>query len=185
MVIAGVYLGLMIDDTIILLIDISCLASLLFLLSTLLTLILSLFKAISVNDIKSIIAFSTISQISYMFIALVLNPLIVLFHILIHALFKSLLFLLSGSLIHVQSNHQSLYRMKINHSFIKIIFCLAGTILILSLSKERIIHFSNYYLSSYFIFCLAIIGSVFTTIYSSKIYISCFFPNSNWISYFL
>jgi NADH:ubiquinone oxidoreductase subunit 5 (subunit L)/multisubunit Na+/H+ antiporter MnhA subunit len=45
-----------------------------------------------------------------MFLAVVPNPLLCLFHILIHALFKSLLFLLAGSLITVQSNNQSIYK---------------------------------------------------------------------------
>jgi NADH-quinone oxidoreductase subunit L len=163
MVIAGVYLGLIINDSIILLIDISLWFSLCWYHLLIITLIWSLLRAISVSDIKSIIAFSTISQISYMFLAVVLNPLLCLFHILIHALFKSLLLLLAGSLITVQSNSQSIYRMKINHSFIKIIFLMASCILILSISKEVIIH-SIYY-------CLCFLGSVFTTIYSFKIYI--------------
>ena len=115
MVIAGVYLGIIFNDSFCLLIDYSVIASLIILLSTLLTLIFSLLKAISVSDIKSIIAYSTISQISYMFIALILINSYALFHILVHALFKSMIFLLSGSLIHIQSNYQSIYLLKINH----------------------------------------------------------------------
>jgi len=113
MVIAGVYLGLIINETIILLIDISLWFSFCWYHLLIITLIWSLLRAIPVTDIKSIIAFSTISQISYMFLAVVLNPLLCLFHILIHALFKSLLFLLAGCIITVQSNNQSIYRMKI------------------------------------------------------------------------
>ena len=65
------------------------------------TLLWSLFKAIVLNDIKSIIALSTISQISYMFIALLINPILCFYHIIIHSLFKSILSLLAGSLIHI------------------------------------------------------------------------------------
>jgi len=59
MVIAGVYLGLIIDDQLVLLLDISCFFSLVYLISLLITLIFSLLSAISVSDVKSIIAFST------------------------------------------------------------------------------------------------------------------------------
>ena len=68
------------------------------------------------SNIKSIIAFSTINQISYMFLALLLFPLVRLFHIIVHALFKSLLSLPAGSIIHVQSNFQSIYKLRINFS---------------------------------------------------------------------
>jgi len=122
------------------------------------------------------IAFSTISQISYMFLALYgASTLVSLFHIIIHALFKSLLFLLSGSLIHVQSNFQSIYKHKINHSFMCLIYILAGSVLIVSLSKEGIIHAENCMLSSAFITLIALLGGIFTMIYTLKIYIYCFY----------
>ena len=56
-----------------------------------LLLIITSIKAGVSSDIKVIIALSTISQLSYMFISLLINPLLTLFHIIIHALFKSLL----------------------------------------------------------------------------------------------
>ena len=87
-------------------------------------LIWSLFKAFSLSNIKSIIAFSTINQISYMFLALLLFPLVRLFHIIVHALFKSLLSLPAGSIIHVQSNFQSIYKLRINFSRLIFIFLL-------------------------------------------------------------
>ena len=75
-----------------------------------------------------------------MFIALLINPVFTLYHIIIHAIFKSLLFLLSGSLIHIQSHYQSIYKLKIKHTFIKTILLFTGSVLILSLSKETIIY---------------------------------------------
>lgn len=132
-------------------------------------------RAISVSDIKSIIAFSTISQISHMFFILVIPPILRLFHIVIHALFKSLLPLLAGSPILVQANSQAVYRMKINQWFIKIIYLSSSSLLILSISKEVIIHSIEILLIPSFMFMISLLGSVFTTIYSFKIYISIFY----------
>ena len=76
MVIAGVYLGPIIDDQLVLLLDISCFFSLAYSISLSITLIFSLLSAISVSDVKSIIASPTVSQLSYMFLALVINPIL-------------------------------------------------------------------------------------------------------------
>ena len=92
------------------------------------------------------------------------------FHIIIHALFKSLLFLLSGSLIHVECNFQSIYKLKINHCFINISFILGGSVLIVSLSKEGIIHSCYYIISSGFVSIIATLGGIFTALYTLKIY---------------
>ena len=96
------------------------------------------------------------------------------FHIFIHALYKSLLFLLSGSLIHNQSNYQSIFRMKINHFSIKTSFLLLLCVLMLSLAKEGIIHCLHFFISSFLMFSLSLVSSVFTTIYSIKILVYCF-----------
>lgn len=96
------------------------------------------------------------------------------FHIFIHALYKSLLFLLSGSLIHNQSNYQSIFRMKINHFSIKTSFLLLLCVLMLSLAKEGIIHCLHFCISSFLMFSLSLVSSVFTTIYSIKILVYCF-----------
>ena len=129
------------------------------------------------------IAFSTISQISYMFLAIYTAlTLVPLFHIAIHAVFKSLLFLLSGSLIHVQSNFQSIYKQKINHSFLNIIFILAGSVLIVSLSKEGIIHSTYCILSSFFVTIITISGGIFTAIYTLKIYTCIHYANCKKLS---
>lgn len=106
-----------------------------------------------------------------MFLALLILPLVCLFHIPIHALLKSLLFLLAGSLIHVQSNFQSIYKMKLNNFLIKILFLLGGSVPIFSFSKEGIIHSSNSMLSATFVFIIGFVGGLFTTIHSWKIYI--------------
>ena len=136
-------------------------------------------KAISISDIKTIIAYSTISQISYMFIALLINPFLTLYHIIIHALFKALLFLICGSLIHIQYHYQSINNLKINHTFIKLISILIGSVLISSLSKETIIYSSILLFSSIFIDISLILGTIYTILYTSNIYIQCFYFNKS------
>ena len=160
---------------IIILIDYFSFISMFFYLIPLNTLLWSLFKAILLSDIKSIIALSTISQISYMFIALLINPILCFYHIIVHSLFKSLLFLLAGSLIHIQYNYQNIYRIKMNCKFYWIIYLLTSNILILSLSKETIIHNIFLFINSPFSFIHLNLGAVFTTLYTLKIYIYCFY----------
>ena len=64
------------------------------------------------NDIKKILAYSTVSQLGYMFLALgVMGYSSALFHVLTHAFFKALMFLGAGSVIHAMSNEQDLRRM--------------------------------------------------------------------------
>ncbi len=81
---------------------------------------LTLSNRLSINILAgslSIIAPSTISQISYMFIALLINPIFSLYHIIIHSLFKAILSLSAGSLIHIQYNYQNIYQIKMNYKF--------------------------------------------------------------------
>ena len=64
------------------------------------------------NDIKRIVAFSTMSQLGYMVVAVGVSQYnIALFHLLMHAVFKSLLFLSSGAILHAVLDNQNLTRM--------------------------------------------------------------------------
>ena len=64
------------------------------------------------NDIKRVIAYSTCSQLGYMFVALGLGGYgIAIFHLFTHAFFKALLFLGSGSVIHAMSGEQDMRKM--------------------------------------------------------------------------
>ncbi|GAB2956529.1 NADH-quinone oxidoreductase subunit L [Hymenobacter coalescens] len=64
------------------------------------------------NDIKKVLAYSTVSQLGYMFLALgVMGYSSSLFHVLTHAFFKALMFLGAGSVIHAMSNEQDIRRM--------------------------------------------------------------------------
>ena len=64
------------------------------------------------NDIKRVIAYSTCSQLGYMFVALGVGAYGVgIFHLFTHAFFKALLFLGSGSVIHAMSGEQDMRKM--------------------------------------------------------------------------
>jgi NADH-quinone oxidoreductase subunit L len=64
------------------------------------------------NDIKRVLAYSTVSQLGYMFLALGIGAYVAaIFHLLTHAFFKALLFLGSGSVIHAVSGEQDMRKM--------------------------------------------------------------------------
>src|SRR5208282_597231 len=64
------------------------------------------------NDIKRVIAYSTVSQLGYMFFAIGVSAYAAaMFHVVMHAFFKALLFLGAGSVIHAMSGEQDMRRM--------------------------------------------------------------------------
>ena len=68
--------------------------------------------AIAQSDIKKVLAYSTVSQLGYMFIAVGLGGYIAgIFHLMTHAFFKALLFLGSGSVIHGMHDEQDMRKM--------------------------------------------------------------------------
>ena len=175
LVIAGVYINIIIDDLFILLSDYYSIVYLLLFNIPFVTLIWSLFKSLIVNDIKSIIALSTISQLSYMFIILALNPILSLVHIIIHSLFKSLLFIVCGSIIHINLNYQLINYVKLPfNSFILIWVIFNVMVLIIAISKEMIIIALFNGLIGYFYFFVVVVGGLFSLLYSVRLYVYCF-----------
>ncbi|KFF11894.1 NADH:ubiquinone oxidoreductase subunit L [Chryseobacterium soli] len=74
-----------------------------------LTAALAGFYALRQNDIKKVLAYSTVSQLGFMFIALGLGAYTTaMFHVMTHAFFKALLFLGAGSVIHAVSGEQDM-----------------------------------------------------------------------------
>ena len=68
--------------------------------------------AVAQNDIKKILAYSTVSQLGYMFLAVGVGAYVAaIFHMVTHAFFKALLFLGSGSVIHGMHEEQDVQRM--------------------------------------------------------------------------
>lgn len=77
--------------------------------------------AIKQNDIKKVLAYSTVSQLGFMFLALGTgNYVAAVFHVLTHAFFKALMFLGSGSVIHAMGGEQDIRKMGGLHKHMKI-----------------------------------------------------------------
>lgn len=100
-----------------------------------LTALIAAFIALRQNDIKKVLAYSTVSQLGFMFVALGLGAYTVaMFHLLTHAFFKALLFLGSGSVIHAMGGEQNMRfmgglkdKIKITHiTFLIGTFAIAG-----------------------------------------------------------
>ncbi len=100
-----------------------------------LTALLAAFYALRQNDIKKVLAYSTVSQLGFMFVALGVGAYTAaMFHLMTHAFFKALLFLGSGSVIHAMSGEQDMRMMgglkdkiKITHiTFLIGTFAIAG-----------------------------------------------------------
>jgi NADH-quinone oxidoreductase subunit L len=76
------------------------------------TALLAAVIAVQQNDIKRILAYSTLSQLGYMVMAVgVGGPAAAMFHLTTHAFFKALLFLGAGSVIHAMHHEQNIWRM--------------------------------------------------------------------------
>ncbi len=150
--------------------------------------------AITQTDIKRIIAYSTCSQLGYMFFAAGIGAYhIAIFHLFTHAFFKALLFLGSGSVIHAFHNEQNIEKMggvwkKIPLTYI---FMIIGTLALTGFpflagfySKDAILeasYFSKSLLSDY-AFTIGLITAFITAIYSWRLIFKTFhgrFNNEN------
>ena len=77
--------------------------------------------ALKQNDIKKVLAYSTVSQLGYMFLALGTGSYVAaVFHVMTHAFFKALLFLGSGSVIHAMGGEQDIRKMGGLNKYMKI-----------------------------------------------------------------
>lgn len=143
------------------------------------------------QDIKKVIAYSTMSQLGMMVIAIGLSSYsLALFHLVNHAFYKALLFLGAGAVIHAVSDNQDFRRYGGLISFLPLTY---SVILIASLSlvafpfmtgfysKDFILEsaFGQYQFSSIAVYLIATIGAIFTTLYSVKVLYSSFLSNPN------
>ena len=141
------------------------------------------------NDIKKIIAYSTCSQLGYMFFAAGVGAYhIAIFHLFTHAFFKALLFLCAGSVIHSLNEEQDITKMggiykKIPFTYI---FMIIGTLAITGFpflsgfySKDAILeaaYFSNSFLGGYAT-VIGVLTALLTSIYSWRLIYKTFHGN--------
>ncbi len=138
------------------------------------------------NDIKKIVAYSTCSQLGYMFFAAGVGAYhVAIFHLFTHAFFKALLFLGSGSVIHAFKDEQDIRNMggirkKLPYTYM---FMLIGTLALTGFpflsgfySKDAIIEFAyfrNSVLGNYAAF-IGIFTAFLTAIYSWRLFFKTF-----------
>ncbi|MCC0038861.1 MAG: NADH-quinone oxidoreductase subunit L [Brucellaceae bacterium] len=139
------------------------------------------------NDIKRVIAYSTCSQLGYMFVALGLGFYsAAIFHLFTHAFFKALLFLGSGSVIHAVSDEQDMRKMGGLRKLIPATYwmMIIGTLALTGVgipatiigtagffSKDAIIEgaFVGHNAAAGFAFVMLVIAAVFTSFYSWRL----------------
>ena len=135
------------------------------------------------NDIKKVLAYSTVSQLGYMFMGLGASAYTAsFFHVMTHAFFKALLFLGAGSVIHAMSDEQDIRRMGGLKSKMPITFItfMLGTIAIAGIppfagffSKDEIL--ASLYHHDPIMWGLAIVGSALTSFYMFRVFILTFY----------
>ncbi len=144
--------------------------------------------AVAQNDIKRILAYSTVSQLGYMMMGLGVGGVAVgMFHLITHAFFKALLFLGSGSVIHGCHEEQDVRKMGGLKKYMPVTFvvyavgmlALAGFPLFFSgfWSKDEILHSAHNWPVSHIPFLLGCTGALFTAFYMTRQVALVFFGN--------
>lgn len=141
--------------------------------------------ALGQNDVKRILAYSTISQIGYMFAALGVGAYnLAIFHVVVHACFKALLFIGSGVIIDMYHHDHDIRNMGglgKRLPWLKWTY-LAGTASLAALpiitagffSKDAIIAATSTAQSGWLLAGLGLVGALFTSIYSFRMYFMIF-----------
>ncbi|TNE54864.1 MAG: NADH-quinone oxidoreductase subunit L [Bacteroidetes bacterium] len=147
------------------------------------TSLVAAFIAMRQNDIKKVLAYSTVSQLGFIFVALGMGAYTAaMFHVTTHAFFKALLFLGSGSVIHAMSDEQDIRMMGGLKKFIPIthITFLIGTLAIAGFpllsgffSKDEILAHAMHH--NMVIYILLAFSALLTAIYMFRLYFVVFY----------
>jgi NADH-quinone oxidoreductase subunit L len=134
-------------------------------------------------DIKRVLAYSTVSQLGYMFLAMGVGAFGAgAFHLMTHAFFKALLFLCSGSVIHAMAGEQDMRRMGGLKKYLPVTYVtmLIGTLAIAGIpplsgffSKDEILFRS--FLANRLVWGLAVITALMTAFYMFRLMSMTFF----------
>jgi NADH-quinone oxidoreductase subunit L len=148
------------------------------------TALLAALIAVQQNDIKRIIAYSTLSQLGYMVMAVGLNgPTPAMFHLTTHAFFKALLFLSAGSVILGMHHEQDIWQMGSLRRKMPVTF---WTFLIGALALSGVPPFSGFYSKdsilaqaleqkNYTLFGVAVFVAALTAFYTFRLFFVVFF----------
>jgi NADH-quinone oxidoreductase subunit L len=147
--------------------------------------------AVAQNDIKKVLAYSTVSQLGYMFLAVGSGAYVAaIFHMITHAFFKALMFLGSGSVIHGMHEEQDMRRMGALRVMMPVT---AGTFIIGWLaiagvppfagfwSKDEILLFTL--ASSPVLYVIGLITAILTAYYMTRQVLMVFFGEARWESH--
>ncbi|MEO6848224.1 MAG: NADH-quinone oxidoreductase subunit L [Chthoniobacterales bacterium] len=151
------------------------------------TLFVAALMATQQNDIKRILAYSTISQLGYMVLGIGVAPTadVAMFHLFTHASFKCLLFLCAGSIIVAMHHEQDIWKMGALKNKMPLTFlcCFAGAVALSAVpgtsgyfSKDLIIEFS--WANTTFhhgLFWLALATAALTAFYTARLFLVVFF----------
>jgi NADH-quinone oxidoreductase subunit L len=147
------------------------------------TSIVAAFIALRQNDIKKVLAYSTVSQLGMLFVALGMGAYTAaMFHVTTHAFFKGLLFLGSGSVIHAMSDEQDIRKMgglakkiPVTHvTFLIGTLAISGVPLLSGFfSKDEII--AHTYTHGMGVYIALVASAALTAIYMFRLYFVTFF----------
>jgi NADH-quinone oxidoreductase subunit L len=135
------------------------------------------------NDIKRVLAYSTVSQLGYMFTAMGLGAFAAgAFHLMTHAFFKALLFLCSGSVIHAMAGEQDMRRMGGLKKYLPVTYVtmFIGTLAIAGIpplsgffSKDEIL--LTAFLGNRIVWVIAVVTALMTAFYMFRLVSMTFF----------
>jgi NADH-quinone oxidoreductase subunit L len=151
-----------------------------------LTAVFAASMALTQNDIKRVLAYSTISQLGYMFIGCGVGAYAAgIFHLYTHAFFKSLLFLAAGSVIHALSGEQDMQKMGglkkhlpwTHPTFLIGAIAIAGVPFLSGFFSKDAILTQAFVQGHYFVWALGLAGAVMTAFYMFRLIFLVFYGN--------